>query len=291
MAAVVKCNVRRHINEKNNVENSKEFVDAAKNTKYLSIFASKIVPHLTANKPVTSTKRVDWPGITMFNNLQYEIKTKSKGKIKEAQIPSNICDEIELKAWRSYNIGSGKKFIWSNLNTVKDIDQLVVTYEPSQTHGNWMNENIKEGSFYFYFSIAFLFLIFFLFFRLDGNDNYLSNSDLEEEEEESEDNNRNDFAKKNPELMVFDCPDSNCIRQFRRHANLQAHLATGTHKYPPNRLKLLDKAKLYYQEQLENDKAEHIRSIQNFKVIYSSKTDINDELKQGWALFNRKPRK
>lgn len=153
MAAVVKCNVRRHINEKNNVECSQEFVDAAKRTKYLSIFASKIEPHSTTNKEATSTTKIDWAGVTMFSNLQYEMKvSKPKSTIKQTKISSNCCDEIEITAWRSYNIGAGKKFLWSNLNTVKNIDQLVVTYhKPSVTQQNWMNENTEDGTFHFIF--------------------------------------------------------------------------------------------------------------------------------------------
>ncbi|CAF5031246.1 unnamed protein product, partial [Rotaria sp. Silwood1] len=270
MSAVVKCNVRRHINEKNNVENSKEFVDAARTTQYLSIFASKIVPHSVVPKSKTSNKKINWTGVTMFNNVQYEIKSsKLRERNREEQIPSNDSDEIEITAWRSYNIGSGKEFTWSNLNTVQTIDQLVVTYEPSLTQGNWMNENIKE----------------------DANDDRQSDSEFEEDEktEEGKNHNKNDVAKNNSKPFVFDCPDPNCIRQFRRHANLQVHLSTGIHKYQPNRLKLLDKAKLHYKEQLENDENEHIRSIQNFKIIHSSNGNVNYELKQGWALFNRKP--
>ncbi|CAF4712075.1 unnamed protein product, partial [Rotaria sp. Silwood1] len=164
MSAVVKCNIRRHINEKNNVENSKEFVDAARTTQYLSIFAN-------------------------------------------------------------------------------------------------------------------------------ANDDRQSDSEFEEDEktEEGNNHNKNDVAKNNSKPFVFDCPDPHCIRQFRPHANLQVHLSTGIHKYQPNRLKLLDKAKLHYKQQLENDENEHIRSTQNFKTIHSSNGNVNYELKQRWALFNRKP--
>ncbi|CAF5024125.1 unnamed protein product, partial [Rotaria sp. Silwood1] len=155
MSAVVKCNIRRHINEKNNVENSKEFVDAARTTQYLSIFAN-------------------------------------------------------------------------------------------------------------------------------ANDDRQSDSEFEEDEktEEGNNHNKNDVAKNNSKPFVFDCPDPHCIRQFRPHANLQVHLSTGIHKYQPNRLKLLDKAKLHYKQQLENDENEHIRSTQNFKTIHSSNGNVNYELKQ-----------
>ncbi|CAF3358246.1 unnamed protein product [Rotaria socialis] len=192
MAAVVKCNVRRHINEKHNVENSKEFFDAAKDTKYLPIFASKIVPQSTTVKPVTLKRKPEWSGITMFNNIQYEIKSsKFKEQIEGAQSLSTDVDEIELIVWRSYNIGNGKKFLLSNLSTVQNIDQLVVTSESSTSQENLMEETLKE----------------------DTYDH--SSSDSDSEIEEANDDNTSDLKKLDLELMVFDCPDSNCVRQFR----------------------------------------------------------------------------
>lgn len=91
-------------------------------------------------------------------------------------------------------------------------------------------------------------------------------------------------------MFVFDCPDSNCIRRFRRYHDLQAHLATGKHKYPPMKLKLLDKAKLCYKSELENGMHQHVGFMQNFTIICDSEKSVPN-LNQGWALFNRKPRK
>ena len=144
MGAVVKCNVRRHMNEKNNVENSQQFVDATKATKYLSSYASKIVPCMPTNKVASLSKKIDWAGVTMFNNIEYKLKsTISENNFKKLHKPSHAYDEIEVITWRSYNIGKGKKFMWSHLNTVKDLDQLVVIHESSQLRNNWMNESAK----------------------------------------------------------------------------------------------------------------------------------------------------
>ncbi|CAF3190873.1 unnamed protein product [Rotaria socialis] len=170
----------------------KEFFDAAKDTKYLPIFASKIVPQSTTVKPVTLKRKPEWSGITMFNNIQYEIKSsKFKEQIEGAQSLSTDVDEIELIVWRSYNIGNGKKFLLSNLSTVQNIDQLVVTSESSTSQENLMEETLKE----------------------DTYDH--SSSDSDSEIEEANDDNTSDLKKLDLELMVFDCPDSNCVRQFR----------------------------------------------------------------------------
>jgi hypothetical protein len=47
--------------------------------------------------------------------------------------------------------------MWSHLNTVKDLDQLVVTHESSQLKNNWMNENAKGD----YFDVSFFNQIFY----------------------------------------------------------------------------------------------------------------------------------
>jgi hypothetical protein len=53
--------------------------------------------------------------------------------------------------------------MWSHLNTVKNLDQLVVTYEASQSSDRWMNENNKGDFFTAYpFNRIFLCLNFFV---------------------------------------------------------------------------------------------------------------------------------
>lgn len=146
MAAVVKCTVRRHINEKNNVENSKQFVDAAKTTKYLSAFACQIIPHSASAKAAKSSKKIDWPGISAFNNIQYHLKPMHSRSNEFSKITSDtISNEIEITVWKSYNVGVGKRFNWSDLKTVKDLDRLSVMYEPPQMNDKWMSEGLKEG--------------------------------------------------------------------------------------------------------------------------------------------------
>ncbi|CAF1681215.1 unnamed protein product [Didymodactylos carnosus] len=65
MAAVIKCNIRRYVNEKHDCNNAKEFVDASSQTKNVVIYASSIAPN------IISVKNIDWSGITSYTNIQY----------------------------------------------------------------------------------------------------------------------------------------------------------------------------------------------------------------------------
>ena len=290
MAAVIKCNIRRYINEKHNVENSKEFIDAAKTTKYVSLFASIAMPNQTISKSEASSKKIQWTRVTQFNNLEYEVKTnQSKQGTKSMPVSSNALQEIEVTARRSYNIGTGKEFIWSKLNTVKNIDSLIVTYESCQNQGDWMSENSK-GTHFQVLYLKIIFISLFLIFQSDDDCHYQSDIDAEEEEKDNENKEIHLHSRGSTDLFVFDCPDSNCIRQFRRYSELQAHLVTGKHKYAPMKLKLLDKAKLCYKDELENGMHQHMGFVQNFIIIRDTEKSVQN-LNQGWALFNRKSRK
>ena len=278
MAAVVKCTVRRHVNEKNNVENSKQFVDAAKTTKHLSPFACQITPHSASTKTPKSSKKIDWPGISAFNNIRYEMKqTHTSSNRISKRASSHPADEIEVTAWKSYDVGIGKQFNWSNLKSTNDLDQLVVMYEPPRMNDSWMSEDLEGGIYFVLLSCPNRFSYCFS----DDNDSDTSEDDLEEGDREETIKTTDVFFK------MFDCPDPKCIRQFRRESNLLVHIATGRHKYPRQQLTLLDKAKLSYHNQLESVKSQQAPSLRNFTIIPNTETISNNLLKQGWALFQR----
>ena len=74
-SAVIKGDVRRHICEKHNVTNSVEFVAAAKSTRHLSIFASKLPTTeniILSNNTTKRSTKTTWPGIKNIFNIQYE---------------------------------------------------------------------------------------------------------------------------------------------------------------------------------------------------------------------------
>jgi hypothetical protein len=83
-AAVIKGEVRRHVNEKHNCTNSVEFVQASKSTQHLSVFASEL--SLSNNNTLSedSTKRstkTSWAGISNLFNLQYESSSSNESSL------------------------------------------------------------------------------------------------------------------------------------------------------------------------------------------------------------------
>ena len=44
-------------------------------------------------------------------------------------------------------------------------------------------------------------------------------------------------------FYIFDCPDPQCIKQFRRYSNLENHMPTRKHVFPITKTPLLDQAK------------------------------------------------
>ena len=140
MAAVIKCNIRRHIDENNNVTNSKEFVEAARQTKHISIYASAM-PH---NESKTK-KKIEWHGIKSFNNIEYF----KSSELKQSQSsPTNVNSELEhirVKCWCAWNIGIGKSFNWKNLHGVTLISPLNVTDNSSFTNNQWQEESRQDG--------------------------------------------------------------------------------------------------------------------------------------------------
>ena len=95
----------------------------------------------------------------------------------------------------------------------------------------------------------------------------------------------------NSDFVTFDCPDSRCIRQFRRESNLCNHLIYENHKYLPSTQCLLDKAGIIYKQRVENDQRINAPTINNFIVIPSSTTSPLDPLHEGWAIFRSKANK
>lgn len=74
-AATIKGEVRRYIDEKHNCTTSKEFVEAAKSTKNLSIFAGQLNNNENVSSTIKSSNKsskTKWPGISSIFNIEYE---------------------------------------------------------------------------------------------------------------------------------------------------------------------------------------------------------------------------
>jgi hypothetical protein len=97
-AAVIKGEVRRHIDEKHNCTNSVEFVQASKSTQHLSVFASQLPlagksgsSKDTAKKP----SKTSWSGISSIFNMQYESTLASeRPRPSTSGVGVKVCDSF-----------------------------------------------------------------------------------------------------------------------------------------------------------------------------------------------------
>ncbi len=129
MAATIKGNVRRYVNEGNNCETSVDFVQAAKSTPYVTIAASKI------NCFTMSEQKVQWQGIKQFNNIQYEIKQNSYNYGRATATTFSI----QATTWRAFGIGIGKQ---------QQLEQKIIIIDPIETiaehnDNGWKSERVS----------------------------------------------------------------------------------------------------------------------------------------------------
>ena len=91
-------------------------------------------------------------------------------------------------------------------------------------------------------------------------------------------------------FYIFDCPDPQCIEQFRRYSRLENHMTTGKHAFSTTKTPLLDQAKLVYMETIENDANRKQVTLNKFNnMIPTTKYPMNNQRSQGWALSRKKP--
>jgi len=133
MAAVIKANVRRFINEKNDCITSSDFVNAAKSTQYTTVRACRL-----AQPPVPMKKR--WSGVQSFNNIEYELVSNRDNNRRRT-----TGEEIRVTVRRAFGIGAGKTSMWSHLN-VSSSD--IVRIETSIRYDNqkWHKDTAEDGS-------------------------------------------------------------------------------------------------------------------------------------------------
>ena len=132
MAAVIKANIRRFINEKNDCVSSSDFVNAANTTQYTTVRACRL-----AQLPVPMKKR--WSGVPSFNNIEYELVSDGDNNGRQT-----TGEEIRVSVRRAFGIGVGKTFLWSNLN-VSNND--IVGIETSIRHDNqkWHKDTVEHS--------------------------------------------------------------------------------------------------------------------------------------------------
>ncbi|CAF4127583.1 unnamed protein product, partial [Rotaria magnacalcarata] len=127
IAAVIKCSIRRFINEKNNCTNAIEFLMAAEQTNGIEFYASEIPnPHM---------EKVEWKGVKQINNIKY-----SQGDTTSTKTPGG-----EICVWHSWKVGSGKIYRWSDFGTtVQKISPLNVFFSKNVS-APWITDSFEKA--------------------------------------------------------------------------------------------------------------------------------------------------
>lgn len=136
MASVMKGNIRRFVDEKNDCVTSSNFVEAAKSTRFVTIMACRL-----SNSSLSSKTR--WQGVQNFNNIRYEFMSNKFNH------QSGISDrEIKITVWRAFGIGSGQTFYLSKLNA--RTDHLVpIQIGALHDNPNWQANSLLAGKIVF----------------------------------------------------------------------------------------------------------------------------------------------
>ncbi|CAF2996833.1 unnamed protein product [Rotaria sp. Silwood2] len=257
MAAVIKCNIRRYIDEKHNVTNSKEFIEAARETKYLSLYASSTSRDQTQLKK----KKLEWSGVKTFNNIEYS-KTNISTPLQLQNTDKKFKPEhMNVKCWRAWKIGVGKSFLWKDLQEVTFISPLNVVDEFSFTNNRWLLES-------------------------EENESVKPKPMPDNDEDNSIDENFDDISLS--EFEVFDCPEVDCIKRFIKYGQLLNHLSTGKHIKNKEKISLSDTAKSLYQNKLEYSSTRQVPSLKDFIITRSDDVEKKKPLSYGWALTHKK---
>ncbi len=140
-AAVIKGQVRRFVNEKNDCMNSADFVAAAKSTKNLSIFSC----NFPAEK---QNRKVKWEGVSKYNNIEFTQKRPSLSSTRTTALSTSSPLQIEIKTWRAFNIGSGKIFRFSDFkSTSTEIVPLEFEHGAQYIDKSWKCEKSSSSMF------------------------------------------------------------------------------------------------------------------------------------------------
>lgn len=105
-----------------------------------------------------------------------------------------------------------------------------------------------------------------------------STIDNSKDHSDDEDADSTDSELQLPKL--FSCTEDGCIKSFQRYSSLQYHIQFGNCVLKPERLSLLDKAKVLYTEKLTSGAGEQA----TIKSTDTLSTSHDNSPPQGWAL-------
>lgn len=204
---------------------------------------------------------------------------------------------IQIKAWRSFNIGKGKVIDLKDI-TYDSNDLTPTTLDILASHENieWKRDSSKEGI-SFFFSVRMIIPT-----KIIDNDSDATSSSEEENEDgltenSSMDSNEEDqtttegpVEDSSAGFIIFRCSDPQCIKWYRSVLRCEDHILSGQHVYPTAKLSLLDTAVTKYK--IKTDQIDFARDLTSTTNIATSPvTSDSCSLFEGWALVQPKSNK
>ena len=67
-----------------------------------------------------------------------------------ATLKKNLSSiNLQVKVWRAFDIGVGKIFEWSNLNTIQSITPLIIDSAAQHLNHEWKSKSAHKGKTYY----------------------------------------------------------------------------------------------------------------------------------------------
>ncbi|CAF3157820.1 unnamed protein product, partial [Rotaria sp. Silwood2] len=249
IAAVIKCLIRRFIDEKHNCTNAIEFLKASERTKGVEFYASEVQN--------IHNEKIEWKGVKQINNIEYI----------QRQTTSSTKKSTELRVWQYWKVGPGKLYRLCDLqkNNVK-INPLNVFFS-TNVSVPWVNDYYEKAD------------------KDYPNDTYSDAGSSSEELSEDESNVKN---ASEDHCYAFDCQVNGCVARYRYYANLLRHYTTGKHKMKLEKHSLIDKSKILFHQSLTTNHLRSTPLL-SITVVSPVNSSTIPPLTQHWASQKNKP--
>ncbi|CAF5219348.1 unnamed protein product, partial [Rotaria magnacalcarata] len=184
IAAVIKCSIRRFIDEKHNCTNAIEFLTASERTKGVEFYASEVQN--------LHTEKIEWKGVKQINNIEYI----------QGQTTSSINASTGVRVWQSWKVGTGQ------LYPLCDLEKNIVKINPLNVFVStnvsipWVDDDYEKAD------------------KDHPNDAYSDDSSSSEESSGDESSLK---KASEDNYYSFDCQVNGCTARYRYYANLLRH--------------------------------------------------------------------
>ncbi|CAF1174941.1 unnamed protein product [Adineta ricciae] len=249
LAAVIKCFIRRFINEKNDCTNAIEFIKAAENTKGVEYYVCEL-EHV-------HTDKIKWNGVKQINNIEYI----------QGEREQSVEASTKVRMWQSWKIGPGKVYRWEDFeNVVVKICPLKIIASKNVAI-SWVEDSSEKG----------------VNDINHGSDS--SSDDTETNEDETDDLSDTNQTSDNE---LFGCPVDGCVASYRYYTHLLRHCTIGKHQMKLEKYSLIDKSKMLFHQKLTTN-TPHTTPLLSITVIPFVNNAMIPQLTEGWALQKNKP--